>query len=164
MKHNIILLTKDFTFLNTLTIKKCIKLVVKKKVEIIKSTDKELRVGFKLPKVVRLLHNIDTNFSKKVPFSKQGIMIRDNYKCQYCGKQLNAKNATIDHVLPVSKGGKNSFLNCVCSCKTCNNWKDDKLLSETNMVLAKTPIHPTHAEFMYYKMKSMGIELDDIWK
>lgn len=159
----VILLDHNFQFLNTVSIKKAVRLIVKERVEVIKSTDKELRVGFLLPKVIRLLKAINATFTKKIPFSKQSVFIRDNYVCQYCGKELHSRNSTVDHVLPTSKGGKNSFFNCVTSCKPCNNWKGDQLISQTNMQLLKTPLHPTFAEFMYMRMKTMGIELKDIW-
>lgn len=159
----IVLLDHNFQFLNIVSIKKAVKLMVKGRVEVIKSTDKELRCGLYLPKVIRLLREIRVALNKKIPFSKQSVFIRDNYTCQYCGKVLNARNATVDHVQPVSKGGKNSYLNCVTACKPCNNWKDDKLLSQTNMQLTKQPVHPSFSEFMFMKMRSMGIEISDIW-
>lgn len=159
----IVLLDQNYNFLNLVTIKKAIRLMVKNKVEVIKSTSKELRCGFFLPRVIRLLKAINITLTKKIPFSKQNIFIRDDYTCQYCGKQLNTRNATVDHILPQAKGGKNSYANCVCSCKTCNQWKGDKLLSETSMHLAKHPTHPSFLDFMHLKAKSYGINLKDIW-
>jgi 5-methylcytosine-specific restriction endonuclease McrA len=160
----VILLDHNFNFLNIITIKKCVKLMVKEKVEVIKCTGKELRCGFFLPSVIRLLKTINVSLTKKIPFSKQNIFVRDNYLCQYCGKELNVKNATVDHIHPISRGGKNSYVNCVCSCKTCNQWKGDKLLSETKMVLRKTPDHPSFLEFMYLKAKTLGINMKEIWE
>jgi 5-methylcytosine-specific restriction endonuclease McrA len=116
-----------------------------------------------MPQVIRLLKAIKTTFSKKIPFSKQSIFTRDNYVCQYCGKVLHSRNATVDHVQPTSKGGKNSFLNCVTACKPCNSWKGDQLLSQTSMQLAKVPVHPSFSEFMYMKMRVLGIDLSDLW-
>lgn len=52
---------------------------------------------------------------------KKEVFKRDNYTCVYCGKYGN----TVDHVIPKSKGGEYSFNNLVCSCKDCNNLKDD---------------------------------------
>jgi 5-methylcytosine-specific restriction endonuclease McrA len=159
----IILLDHNFTFLNVVSIKKAIRLMVKNKVEVVKSTERELRCGFFMPKVIRLLKAIQVTFSKKVPFSKASVFVRDHYKCQYCGRELNARNATVDHVVPTSRGGKNTFQNTVCSCKPCNSWKGDKLLSETSMHLNKQPLHPTFSEFMFAKMRCLGIDLKDIW-
>jgi 5-methylcytosine-specific restriction endonuclease McrA len=55
-----------------------------------------------------------------VRFSKQNVFLRDGYVCQYCGVQLNKKIATLDHVLPISHGGKSNFENCTTSCGPCN--------------------------------------------
>lgn len=159
----IILLDSNFNFLNLITIKKAVRLMCKGKVEVIKSTDKELRCGFFMPKVIRLLKHIAISLTKKIPFSKQNIFIRDDYTCMYCGKVLNARTATVDHIHPQGKGGKNSYLNCVCSCKHCNTWKADKHLHETNMQLIKHPTHPSFLDFMYLKAKSLGIDLKEIW-
>jgi 5-methylcytosine-specific restriction endonuclease McrA len=161
--HKIVLLTHDFQFLNVVTIKKAIKLMVKNRVEVIKSTNTELRSGMFMPKVLRLLKAISVTLNKKIPFSKQSVLIRDNYICQYCGKELHQRNATIDHVLPKAKGGKNSYLNTVCSCKPCNSWKSDSLLSTLNMKLLKNPSHPSFSEFLYLKMKMLGIDFQEIW-
>ena len=159
----IVLLDQSYNFLNLITIKKAVRLMVKDKVEVIKSTDRELRCGFFLPKVLRLLKHINTNLSKKIPFSKQNIFVRDDYTCQYCGKVLTAKTATVDHINPQAKGGKNSYINCVCSCKTCNQWKADKHLHETSMKLRRVPQHPSFLEFMYLKAKSFGIDMKAIF-
>lgn len=159
----IVLLDSNYNFLNLVTIKKAIKLMVKSKVEVIKCTGKELHCGLLLPKVIRLLKHINMSLNKKIPFSKQNIFVRDEYKCQYCGKELTSENATVDHILPQARGGKNSYINCVCSCKPCNQWKADKMLSETNMQLFKNPLHPSFLEFMYLKAKSFGINMKEIW-
>ena len=78
----------------------------------------------------------------KVPFTRKNIFMRDNYTCQYCLKQLPRNKLTIDHVIPRSKNGTNSFENCVTSCLKCNNKKSDKLLREVNLFLKKKPIRP----------------------
>ena len=58
-----------------------------------------------------------------VRFSKHNVFLRDSYGCQYCGDDVARKTATLDHVLPVSHGGKTTFENCVCACATCNSTK-----------------------------------------
>lgn len=159
----IVLLDASYNFLNLVTIKKAIRLMVKNKVEVIKSSDKQLRVGFLLPKVIRLIKQINVNMKKHIPFSKQNIFIRDEYKCQYCGASLTSKNATVDHIHPQAKGGKNSYVNCVCSCRTCNQWKADKHLHETSMQLIKHPWTPSFMDFMYLKAKAMGVDMKAIF-
>ena len=58
-----------------------------------------------------------------VRFSKQNVFLRDQYCCQYCGIDIQKRHATLDHVLPVSHGGKSVWENCVCACGECNSRK-----------------------------------------
>lgn len=60
-------------------------------------------------------------------FSKSNIYLRDRYICQYCESQLARRQATIDHVVPLSKGGKTKWTNIVTACAPCNSNKGDKL-------------------------------------
>lgn len=82
-------------------------------------------------------------FSKKktsVRFSKQNVFLRDDYVCQYCGVQTSRNTATLDHVLPVSHGGKTTFENCVCSCADCNARKGNN----KKIIPKKLPIKPNY--------------------
>ena len=54
-----------------------------------------------------------------VRFSRANVYLRDRYTCQYCEVKITSKIATLDHVLPVSKGGKTTFDNTVCACGPC---------------------------------------------
>jgi len=74
--------------------------------------------------------------------SRRNILKRDKYICQYSGKKLSEKEATIDHIIPRSKGGKNCWQNCVTSSFPINNKKSDKLLAETNLKLRAEPSFP----------------------
>jgi 5-methylcytosine-specific restriction endonuclease McrA len=58
-----------------------------------------------------------------VRFSKQNVFLRDQYRCQYCGIDIQKRYATLDHVLPISHGGKSIWENCVCACGDCNSRK-----------------------------------------
>lgn len=57
---------------------------------------------------------------------KQYILQRDHYTCQFCG----GYGDTIDHLLPRSKGGHTTPVNCVCACNACNQSKADRDVSE----------------------------------
>lgn len=58
-------------------------------------------------------------------------MARDNYQCQYCGKRILMDSMELDHLVPFSRGGNDSSINLVSSCRTCNRNKGSLLLSET---------------------------------
>lgn len=55
---------------------------------------------------------------------------RDGYQCKLCGKQVTKKTATLDHVIPRSKGGTGAMNNLVTACAPCNRKKDDKLMRD----------------------------------
>lgn len=65
-------------------------------------------------------------------FTKKDIFTRDGYKCYICDVKLGlvSKQATIDHVVPLSRGGLSTFNNMKLCCITCNNKKGDLLLHE----------------------------------
>lgn len=65
--------------------------------------------------------------SKKTRFE---VFKRDNFTCQYCGRKAPDVILEVDHIQPVSKGGKNDILNLVTSCKDCNRGKSDRKISE----------------------------------
>ena len=120
-----IVLNGDYSFLNTVDWKKAVCLVIKAKAEVLKESDLVLRNGegkevIKLPLVVKLIKVIRLIYKNRVPFNKRNIMVRDDYKCMYCG---SISNLTVDHIVPVSKGGKSNFENCTTSCQPCNNKK-----------------------------------------
>ena len=55
--------------------------------------------------------------------------------CHYCGKRVGAANLTMDHVIPVARGGKSTRGNCVPCCKDCNNKK--KAYTPAEQILAQ---------------------------
>jgi 5-methylcytosine-specific restriction endonuclease McrA len=91
---------------------------------------------------------IATNFNKmpiktfKGKPSKDGIWNRDQGICQYTGKKLTKDQSTIDHVIPRSKGGLDTWTNMVVCDKTLNSKKGNKLNSEMGLKLRKDPIEP----------------------
>ena len=153
-----VILNGDYSYLNTVSWQKAMKLLCKGKATVIKYTDAVVNtaenVVMKIPAVMKLIKIIRTIYRTKVPFSKKNVMIRDDFTCQYCGA---TKGLTIDHVMPVSKRGKTAFENCVAACKTCNGRKGDKRPSEVNMYLRKQPIAPTISEFTRLKAVKAGI-------
>ncbi len=50
-----------------------------------------------------------------------------NPYCFYCNAQLTFNESTLDHVIPLSKGGSNRIENLVLACSDCNQKKDNKL-------------------------------------
>jgi len=63
-----------------------------------------------------------------VRFSKSNVFLRDQYQCLYCTCNIARATGTLDHVIPVSKGGKTNFENIATACADCNTRKADKTL------------------------------------
>lgn len=81
------------------------------------------------PSIIRVFTYVKMNF-QKVPLTRDNVFKRDNYECVYCGENFDKKVLTLDHVIPKSKGGPNTWDNLVTSCKKCNNEKADLTLEE----------------------------------
>lgn len=79
---------------------------------------------------------------REIRFTRRSLLKRDKHTCQYCGKSPSPAQLTIDHVIPKSKGGKHTWLNCVISCFDCNIKKGNKYLEQTNMRLMSQPHEP----------------------
>lgn len=98
-------------------------------------------VSLIVPRVIRLLTYNEIP-KQQVRLSRKNIYERDKYTCQYCGTKPRVKDLNIDHVVPRSKGGRNSWTNLVCSCIKCNTKKADHTLAESGMKLMKRPVEP----------------------
>ena len=71
---------------------------------------------------------------------------RDDHMCLYCGDYLYDSELTRDHVVPVSRGGADTWENVVTACRECNHRKADMLLDECGMRLLAVPYAPNRAE------------------
>ncbi|MCU1634976.1 MAG: endonuclease, partial [Cryobacterium sp.] len=78
------------------------------------------------PSVILLTRYVKIPRSSPAPVSRRGVLRRDDHRCCYCGKSAS----TIDHVLPRSRGGRDTWDNLVACCLRCNNVKGDQTPSE----------------------------------
>ena len=74
--------------------------------------------------------------------TKEGLFIRDNGVDPYTGNDLEYEVATIDHVLPLSRGGTDTYDNTVLTTKEINNKKGNKLNREAGLTLLFKPTQP----------------------
>lgn len=80
------------------------------------------------PSIIRVKKNMKVDFHK-TKLSRENVFKRDNYTCVYCPCD-DRKKLTIDHVIPKSRGGKDTWENLVTACFDCNQEKDDLSLEE----------------------------------
>ncbi len=79
----------------------------------------------------------------EVRFSRHSIFERDKNVCQYCGKSFPKSHLTIDHVIPQSRGGADTWENLVLACLACNVRKADRTPEEAHMPLIRRPVKPS---------------------
>lgn len=82
------------------------------------------------------------------PLTNHALLGRDRNICLYCGKNLADGELTRDHVIPVSKAGKDVWDNVVAACKRCNHFKGSRLLQDCGLELLALPYVPNFAEYL----------------
>lgn len=94
---------------------------------------------FPWPLIIRLLRYVKApvQYGDAI-WSKSGVLKRDGHICIFCDK----KATTVDHLLPVSRGGKNEWLNTAAACQPCNAKKGNRTPQEAGMELLFTPTVP----------------------
>ncbi|MGV8970557.1 MAG: HNH endonuclease [Microbacteriaceae bacterium] len=90
------------------------------------------------PSVIILRRYVRIPNGRNVPVSRRGVLRRDASRCGYCA----APASTIDHVIPRSRGGKDTWENLVACCLKCNNLKGDRTPAEMHWRLLLTPRPP----------------------
>lgn len=112
----------------------------------IRSWDLTINTPNKIIRVPTVLISVNYNKMPVKQFrgkpSKDAIFNRDNGICQYSGKKIDKSKATLDHVVPRSKGGEDSWTNLVLCSKDINSKKGNKLNSEVGLRLLKNPVAP----------------------
>lgn len=107
-------------------------------------------VTLSVPTVIRLQRYVNVP-RRNSAWSKRGVLERDEYTCIYCGarpgdlrhgRYLARGDMTIDHILPRSRDGGNTWGNTACACKDCNNRKADRTPHEAGMQLRWEPKIP----------------------
>lgn len=95
------------------------------------------------PRVIRLVRYVAmTWLYRPAPWTRRGVLLRDGHRCGYCGSRATS----VDHVLPRSRGGPDSFLNTVAACASCNQRKAAKSPGDAGMHLSVLLYHPTRAQ------------------
>lgn len=108
------------------------------------------------PSVVRLV-NMVKRPRPKVSFTRQNVFKRDGHQCMYCGK--HPRELTIDHVIPTSKGGQDTWENTVTSCTPCNRRKGARTPEEARMPLKCHPYEPRLSSYLHL----IGADIKPEW-
>ncbi len=80
--------------------------------------------------------------------SNPKLFVRDRCVCAYCGGTFHIDDLTREHIVPVSRGGSDSWMNCITACRSCNGRKGNRLPEEARMGLLYLPYVPSLHEDM----------------
>ena len=160
--HQTLLLDSSYFPLQMIDWKKALTLFFTERAEVVEHHENVVICSpnqeYQLPKVMRLCCKIgDINVVK---FNRLNVFYRDNFTCQYCATKFKAKDLTLDHIYPKSKGGPTDWLNIVAACEPCNNKKADKLTNECNMHPLKKPREPQWISMFLMKLTHKE---KDVW-
>lgn len=100
---------------------------------------------FPLPSIVRLNVFVRVPF-KRIMLNRKNLLRRDAFRCQYCGR--GDLPLTVDHMLPRSRGGEDSWENLITACHRCNTKKGNRTPAEAGMIPLSRPVRPNHIVFM----------------
>lgn len=150
-------LNASFEPLTMLPLRRALRLVIDRKAEILevdptrvfRSEKRELPC----PSVIRLVRfvHVPRKFRRQV--TNTFLFARDGYRCMYCNRHRSELRGreflTRDHVLPLSRGGGNTWDNVVTACSPCNNRKGSRLPAEVGLHLKRSPAAPNHVQLVW---------------
>jgi 5-methylcytosine-specific restriction endonuclease McrA len=127
--------------INAVPFTRALTYIAKGKVEVLEEYEQPIHPDWQAPAVVRLTHWIRPH-KNRVKFSRQNVLARDRWRCQYCGERRATRELTFDHVVPRAQGGRTVWENIVMACVDCNARKADRTPEQTGMSLRKRPERP----------------------
>ncbi len=114
---------------------------------------KTVRFDIAVPRIIRLV-GYDKLPAQHVKLNRRNLFARDHNRCQYCGKHFSTSELSIDHVVPRTQDGPDTWENLVCSCVKCNSKKGGRTPEQANMKLIKKPIQPKRNPLISMRLNS----------
>ncbi len=154
--RRVLLLNASYEALGIISMPRAIRLVWKRSAEVVEldGTTMLRSPTFSLPtpSVVRLKEYIDVRARQRRSASKrQAILMRDKFRCQYCGIKGTPFELTLDHIIPRSRGGSTEPENLCASCFACNQRKGGRTPDEARMPLI------SHPSALYYGLEKAAL-------
>jgi len=156
----VLVLNASYEPLNITSWRRAAILLIKGKAERIEHNGKFIYSGFELPTVIRLRYYVRVPY-KEIPLTRRNILHRDGHTCQYCG--YKGDDLTLDHVIPRSRRGGDSWENIVTACVRCNVKKGNRTPQEAHMPLRHTPRRP-YSSLYFEVSKHLKSGLHQEWQ
>ena len=150
---NVLLLNATYEPLSIIPLRRALSLLMRDRVDSASETAINLRsisTAIEIPVVLRLRRYVNVP-RRGARWNRMAVLRRDNFNCIYCGIRLGQRQRgrvllktdfTIDHILPLSRGGKNGWGNTACACAQCNQRKGNRTPHEAGMKLLWEPKTP----------------------
>ena len=149
INRSVLMLNQNYEPLTICSARRAIVLMFQGKAEMIETADSlkihTVDTAYDVPSVVRLWRYRKVPY-KRIMLTRKNVIVRDKHRCQYCGASKGPM--TVDHVIPKTGNGSDTWENLVCACTKCNNKKGDRTLEEAGMKLLKRPKRPTFITFI----------------
>ncbi|GIX07202.1 MAG: HNH endonuclease [Candidatus Poribacteria bacterium] len=150
MSRSVLVLNASYEAIHICDVRRALKMLVKgvalpeEESEILLRSEATV---IRVPYVIRLRRYVHIPH-RPIKFSRRNVLTRDQYTCQYCGRQFPPSELTLDHVLPRSRGGRTAWDNVVTACRSCNHKKGDRTPEEAHMYPRREPRAPTIAYYL----------------
>ena len=144
---SVLVLNASYEPLSVVSTRRAVVLLLKDKAQLVEAAEAVLRaerVTLPVPLVIRLVAYVRIPHRWRLPVTRRGVLARDTYACQYCGRQPGRKLLTVDHVVPRSQSGPKTWENLVTACSTCNRRKGGRRPEEAGMRLLAEPVAPRY--------------------
>ena len=139
-----LVLNAGYEPLSVVSFKRAVVLVLAGKATVLAETGEPLRsadLALGTPSVILLVRYVRAPRRHAVAVSRRGVLRRDGHRCAYCG----AAAATVDHIVPRSRGGDDTWQNLVACCLRCNGSKGNRPPTEMGWRLRVRPHMPAGA-------------------
>lgn len=146
--------------------RRAVRLVLDRKAEVLEADPhlafRSERERIPIPLVIRLVRfiHVPRRFRRQV--TNTFLFARDEYTCQYCGthrRDLKGRRfLTRDHVLPISRGGSNTWENVVTACSSCNHRKANRTPQESGLMLGRPPREPDYVHLVWAVRRVTAIQ------
>lgn len=148
MRENVLVLNQNYQPISICTAERAFVLVFLRKAEMLTNISTQQLVSidrtFSFPSIIRLYRYVSIPY-KRVNLSRYNIFKRDGNQCVYCGSK---ERLTLDHVVPRSFGGRDSWDNLVTACQACNAEKGNRTPEQAGMDMRHQPFRPSFVMFL----------------
>ncbi|MFJ8044180.1 HNH endonuclease [Kitasatospora sp. NPDC096147] len=160
--RNTLVLNASYEPLTTVSLKRAVVLVLQDKAVVEHAHPLGMvrgsGVSVPVPRVIRLQRYVRVPFRQRAPWSRRGVLARDQFLCAYCGRRAT----TVDHLQPKSRGGADSWMNTVAACPEDNQRKADRTPEQAGMKLLRQPFEPTPEATLMLALGLRGSDMAEL--